>query len=278
MFAAGLFHDLAHDNPSLPEQLMASLDLAGRKRLLERLVTVDLPHAMPFTSFVFGLEGPFGNTERFRGNLELLDYLARALPGETARFLRQQLDDVWRDVVQRGQNGMEHLLAAINELIDEPASTASAFSILTDLATREALESDGTAAAYDFTECFVYWYPRSISYQEREAALEPMLTASDISLRKLGLRAIITATNPPDSLSGRSVTSRRLGSKPRYGTWKDCWDFLFRMIRRRLTMCHNNEPELRAMALDELPNTISRLSGHLRVEDAMEIVRDISEP
>jgi hypothetical protein len=123
MFAAGLFHDLAHDNPSLPEELMASLDLAGRKRLLERLVTVDLPHAMPFTSFVFGPGGPFGDPERSRGNLELLDYLARALPGETARFLRQQLDDVWRDVVQRGQNGMEHLLAAINELIDEPATT-----------------------------------------------------------------------------------------------------------------------------------------------------------
>ena len=173
---------------------------------------------------------------------------------------------------------MEHLLTAINELIDEPATTASAFSILTDLATREALESDGTAAASDFTECFVYWYPRSISYQEREAALEPMLTAPDISLRKLALKAIIIATNPPHSLSGRSVTARRLGSKPRYGTWKDCWDFLFRMIRRRLTMCHNNEPELRAMALDELPNTISTLSGHLRVEDAMEIVRDISEP
>ncbi len=277
MFAAGLFHDLAHDNPSLPEQLMASLDLAGRKRLLERLVTVELSHATPFTSFVFGPGGPFGDTERFSGNLELLDYLARALPVETARFLRQQLDEIWRDVVQRGQNGMERLLAAINELIDEPATTASAFSILTDLATREALESDGTAAANDFTECFVYWYPRSISYQEREAALEPMLTASDLTLRKLGLKAIITATNPPDTLGGRSVTVRRLGSRPRYGTWKDCWDFLLRMVRRRLTMCLENEPELRAMALDKLPNAISRLSGHLRVEDAMQIVRDISE-
>ena len=278
MFAAGLFHDLAHDNPLLPEQLMARLDLAGRKRLLERLVTVDLPHAMPFTSFVFGPGGPFGDTERFRGNLELLDYLARALPGDTARFLRQQLDDVWRDVVHRGQNGMDHLLGAINELIEEPDTTASAFSILTDLATREALESDGTAAAIDFTECFVYWYPRSMSYQEREAALEPMLTAPDITLRKLGVKAIISATNPPDSLSGRSVTARRLGSRPVYGTWKDCWDFLFRMIRRRLEMCHNNDPELRAMALDELPSTISRLSGHLPVENSMEIVRDISEP
>jgi hypothetical protein len=278
MFAAGLFHDLAHDNPSLPEQLMASLDLAGRKRLLERLVTVELAHATPFTSFVFGPGGPFGNTERFSANLELLDYLARALPGETARFLRQQLAEIWRDVVHRGQNGMGDFLAAINELIDEPATTATAFSILTDLATREALESDGTDAANDFTECFVYWYPRSISYQEREAALEPMLTAPDLTLRKLGLKAIITATNPPDTLSGRSVTVRRLGSKPRYGTWKDCWDFLLRMVRRRLVMCRNNESELRAMALNELPNTISRLSGHLRVEDAMEIVRDISEP
>jgi hypothetical protein len=136
MFAAGLFHDVARDNPLLPEQLMASLDLAGRKRLLERLVTVELPHATTFTSFVFGPAGPFGDAERFTENLELLDYLARALPQETARFLRQRLAEVWRDVVRRGQNGMERLLAAIHELLDEPATTASAFAILTELATR----------------------------------------------------------------------------------------------------------------------------------------------
>jgi hypothetical protein len=278
MFAAGLFHDVATDNPSLPEQLMAGLDLAGRKRLLERLVTVELPHATPFTSFVFGPAGPFGDAERFGENLELLDYLARALPQETARFLHQRLAEIWRDVVHRGQNGMQSLLSAVNELLDEPATTALAFAILTELATREALESDATAAADDFVECFVYWYPRSMSYQEREAALEPMLASADLTLRKVGLKAVITATHPPDSLGGRSVTARRLGSKPRYGTWKDNWDFVLRMMRRRLATCLASQPELRAMALHQLPHAISRLGGHLRIEDAMQMVREISEP
>ena len=278
MFAAGLFYDLAQVNRALPKQLMASLDLAGRKRLLERLVAVELPDAAPFVSFVFGPGGPFGDPEGFSDNLELLGYVARALPGETARFLWRQLDDVWRDVVHRGQNGMEHLLEAVNELMEEPATTTRAFSVLTDLAMREALESDGTAAANDFAECFIYWYPRSISYSEREAAVESMLTSPEISLRTLGLKAIITATNPPDTLSGRSVTARRLGSKPHYGTWNDVWEFLIGMVNRRLALCRGKEPELRATALDKLPATISRLSHALRVEDTMQIVRAISEP
>ena len=278
MFAAGLFYELAQDNPSLPGQLMADMDLPGRKRLLERLVTVELPHTTPFVSFVFGEEGPFRDPEQFRENLELLDYLARAIPEETAAFLRRQLDDIWRDIVYRGQSGMQDLLTAINELLDEPATTATAFSVLTDLAMREALESDGTAAADDFTECFIYWYPRSMSYQEREAALEPMLTASDISLRKLGLRAIITATSPPNTLSGRSVTTHRLGSTPRYGTWRECWDFLLRMVRRRLALALEAKSELRTAALDKLPTIISRLSGHLSIDDAMQIVREVCDP
>jgi hypothetical protein len=278
MFAAGVFHDTASDNPLLPQQLMASLDLAGRKRLLERLVTVELSHRTPFTSFVFGTQGPFGDTSRFTENLELLDYLARAVPEETARFLRPRVAELWRDVVHRGQTGMERLLSALNELVDEPATAVSGFSTLTELATREALETNGTAAADQFTECFVYWYPRCISYEEREAAVEAMLAASEPALNKLGLKAIVTATTPPDTLSGRSVSTRRLGSKRRYGTWNDCWAFIMRMIRKRIAICVTGERELSAIALNEMPNAISRLCRHLRLEDSIQVVREISAP
>jgi hypothetical protein len=278
MFAAGLFYDVVQSNPALPGQLLQDLDLAARKRLLERLVTLELTDETPYASLLFGQFGPLGDTARLSENLGLLDYLARALPYATARFLLQSLDLIWSDVVHLGQNGMEHLLTAVNELLDEPETTATAFTILKELATREALESDATEAAKDFSECFVYWYPRSISYPEREAALEPMLASSDLALRLLGLKAITTATNPPDSLSGRSVTVRRIGSKPRYGTWKDCWDFLLRMVNRRLALCFDSDAAIRNAALEELPATISRLSGHLPIEDEMVVVREISEP
>ena len=278
MFAAGLFYDLVQNNAALPGQLMVSLDLASRKRLLERLVTLELSEEIPFAAFVFGPNGPFGDAGRSRTNLELLDYLARALPQATARFLLQRIDFIWVDVVREGQNGMQYLLGAIGELLDEPATAKTAFAILTDLATREAATSNATDVANDFAECYVYWYPRSIPYPDREAVLEPMLTSLNAALRRLGLKAITTATTPPDSLSGRSVTVRRIGGKPYYGSWKDCWDFLLRMVRRRLALCAYADSDVRATALEKLPNTISRLSGHLGIEDALQMVREITEP
>jgi len=172
---------------------------------------------------------------------------------------------------------MEHLLAAMKELLDEPTTTSNAFALITELATREALESNANEAAKVFTECFVYWFPRSIPYLEREAALEPMLSSSNLELRLLGLKAIQTATHPPDSLSGRSVNVRRLGSKARYGTRKDCWEFLLRMVRRRIVLCFNADSAISGAALEKLPATISRLSAHLQIEDTMQVVHEIAE-
>jgi len=278
MFAAGLFYDLVQNNPALPGQLMVSLDLASRKRLLERLVTLELTEEIPFAAFVFGADGPFGDAGRSRTNLELLEYLARALPQATARFLLQRIDFIWLDVVREGQNGMQYLLAAIGELLDEATTSKTAFAILTDLATREAGTLNTTDVTNDFVECYVYWYPRSIPYSHREAVLEPMLTSLNPALRRLGLKAIMTATNPPDTLSGRSVTVRRIGGKPHYGSWKDCWDFLLRMVRRRLVLCTDADPAVKTAALEKLPNTISRLSRHLGIDDALQMVREIAEP
>jgi len=34
-----------------------------------------------------------------------MDYLARAVPYATARFIRQNLDSIWRDIVHQGQEG-----------------------------------------------------------------------------------------------------------------------------------------------------------------------------
>jgi hypothetical protein len=278
MFAAALFRGIIQSNPQLIGRLLAGLDLPGLKRLLERLVTLELPESTPFVSFVFGPTGPFGDTERFCKNIQLLDYLARAIPEATARFLRKELDLVWRAIIPRANYGATHFLAAINELLDESATTATAFAILTELAKREAIESDSPAAGNDFAECFVYWYPRSISYPEREAALEEMLIDPEPAVRRLALKAIIMGTNPPDSLGGRSVNARRIGSQPRYGTWRDCWDFLLRITRLRLTLCVGGDLDLQAPAREKLPMIISQLGSHLPVEDTMQLVREISRP
>jgi hypothetical protein len=277
MFAAGLFYDLLQNIPDLPGQLLERLDLPGRKRLLERLVTLELTGEIPFATFVFSGNGPFADEERFRTNLELLDYLSRALPLPTAQFLLRRIDFIWLDVVREGQTGISHLLSAINELLDEPATAGTAFSVLADLAAREAVASNATDVAEDFAECYVYWYPRSISYRALEAILEQMLASSNPALRRLVLRAINLATGPPDVLSGRAMTVRRIGSKRSVRTWDETWGFLLRMVRRRMTLCSDADPTMSTAALEKLPNIISRLSGHLRIENALQLVREITE-
>ena len=80
--------------------------------------------------------------------------------------------------------------------------------------------------ATSFRECFVFWYPRPFSYQQREAALEKLLASNIAEVRLLAVSAMVIATDIPRSLSGRAVLARRLGPEPIFGTMRECWDFL----------------------------------------------------
>lgn len=276
MFAAGLFSEALTADSDLLVTLLANLPLSGRKKTLERLATLEISDATGLGQRVFGVSGPFHTPALFIENIELLVYCARALPHATTRFLLQQMTEMWTVVFQRGQFGIQHLLATLNELIDESETADAAFSILTELATLEALESSGTHVADAFAECYVYWFPRSVPYSKREYAITSMLASTDVRLRSLGLKAVVIATTPPDSLSGRIVTTRRIGNKPRYEPLNVGWDFLLRMIQIRIELCNDADETIRSVALAKLPLIISQVAVHLPAIQAMSVVRQIT--
>jgi hypothetical protein len=277
LFAAGLAHQLVSSQPMLPERLFSRLDLAARKRLIERLVTLELSDSIPFWSFIFGPEGPFGEAARFAKNFDLLDCLARATPRATALFLQQRFDFILREVLPLTDRSSGRLRGAIYELLDEPEAAGIAFALTTDLACRDALESEERHVGAHFLECFVFWYPRPVSFRAREAALDRLLAADEPALRELAVKAIITATNPPHSLSGRGVVARRLGPQPQYGTMRECYDFLLRMMRRRLALCTGADSRLSELASNELAAALGEFCRSLPIEDAMEILREVTE-
>ncbi len=277
LFAAGLLEELLRTNPFLPESLHRKLNAAAHIRLLERLVTVELPESATFWSFVFGDDGPFGDGQHFSSeNFELLEYLARAVPVRTAYFLRQHAEAVWLQLPPASNQDAFQLWATINTLLDEPATAIVAFEMLTLFARHEAEASEPTRAtmARGFNECFVYWYPRAIPYEQREAAVESLLVSPDLSHQRLGIEAVVTATNPPHSLSGGTVRAQRLRSGPRSGYTPGHQEFLVRMMQRRLALCIGEDPAHRTAALRELPAAISELQRNLPVQDTMVIVRE----
>ncbi len=115
LFAAGLLEELLRTNPLLPEGLYRKLNAPAHIRLLERLVTIELPESAPFWSFIFGEDGPFGDGQHFSGEkFELLEYLARAVPVRTAYFLRQHAEAVWLQLAPNSTQDAFRLWTAIN--------------------------------------------------------------------------------------------------------------------------------------------------------------------
>lgn len=277
LFAAGLLEELLRIDLPLPERLYKTLNAAARIRLLERLVTVELPEFATFWSFIFGEDGPFGDGQHFSSEkFELLEYLARAVPVRTAYFLRQHAETVWLQLAPNSSQDAFRLWAAINTLLDEPATAVVAFEMLTLFAQREAEASEPTRATMTrgFSECFVYWYPRAIPYEQREAVVESLLASPNLLHQQLGMEVIVVATNPPHSLSGGNVRAQRLGSGPRDGFTRGYQEFLVRMMQRRLALCIGENPVRRTVALRELPAAISELQRHLPVQDTMAIIRE----
>ena len=112
-------------------------------------------------------------------------------------------------------------------LLDDTDTGATAFNLLTRLAVHNATREKRPSIATSFRECFVFWYPRPFSYQQREAALEKLLASNIAEVRLLAVSAIVIATDIPRSLSGRAVLARRLGPEPIFGTMRECWDFYY---------------------------------------------------
>jgi len=91
MFAAGLLQKLIRARPDLPSLLFTRLSHDGRKRLLERLVTVELPEDTPFWNALLQSSTENVSSGELNQQLELLEYLARAAPRVVYRFSNENL-------------------------------------------------------------------------------------------------------------------------------------------------------------------------------------------
>jgi hypothetical protein len=278
MFAASLFHAVVRQDPTVPRRIFEELDAQGKLRFLDRVVTIEPSDDLEFSEYLFGTEGPFRNQAQFRKHVSLLEHVARAFPEATVRFLQKNIEQIWESITSDQRETTSHLLLALNELLDDPSTAPIAFAVLTDLAERETLLSQGTAIADDLVECFVYWYPRSIRYEEREASVDAMLQSKSGLLRRLAARAIAISTNPPRTLSGRSVALRRFGGEPSYGTWGDCWDFLFRMLARRIALCSDPDREVLGLAVGDFSHAVSSVTEEMPAEKALKWVKAIVGP
>ena len=116
MFAAGLLRKLIRARSDLPSSLFTRLSHDGRKRLLERLVTVELPEDTPFWNALLQSSTENVSSGELNQQLELLEYLARAAPRVVVSFLGQELDNVLRliETVGHGEN-LDDLNAILSE-------------------------------------------------------------------------------------------------------------------------------------------------------------------
>jgi len=219
IFAAGLLRQLIGENEHLPVRLFEKLDHAARKRLIERLVTIELPNDAPVWGKLLTLRPDHAVPDELNEQLELLEYLARAAPRVVASFLERELNNLLQNIEALGDNRvLGRLGRIIAELLDEADAGFVSFDLLTHLAVYEMLHGKQSSVSTWFRECFVFWYPRPFSYAQREAAIEKLLSSESLDVRLLAVSAIVTATDIPRALSGRAVEARRLGSEPIFGT------------------------------------------------------------
>jgi hypothetical protein len=276
IFAAGLLRELIAQNPDLPSDLFDKLDHDGRKRLLERLVTLELPDNSPFWNKLLSLRTDAAVSAELNEQLELLDYLARAAPRVVTSFLRRELDDVVRLIhtAGRGEN-LDRLGLIVDELLDDVEAGSAAFEILSRLAVHNATHDNRRGIAQSFRECFVFWYPHPFSYSQREAALEKLLASDVTDVRLLAASAIVIATDIPRSLSGRAVQARRLGTEPTFGTMRECWEFLMRAMEKRLALCQSDDGKIKEAALAKLADACGPLAEALPGEQNMQLLRKL---
>lgn len=266
LFAAGLARDLFEQTPRVARELFAGLNSTGRERFLERIITLELNEDAPLWSYFFGSEGPFAAPLQIIENLSLLSFLGRAVPRQTVRFLRLHFDTIVSAMLSlEGENGLGELRSVLGELLEEPETSRDAMDFFKLLAVGEIGRGTAGRATVEFCECFVHWYPFPVPYSARTHIVRDLVASSNLSERELGARAVIVATNPPRSLSGRSVNARRLGPEPARQLMRDLWQFLENVIELRFELCGASEAPIAEIARKNFIVAFERLDDDLPI-------------
>ena len=268
LFAARLVEELAGMADNVLRDLFTNLSKSNRDRFLERMVTVDLPERSTFWNFVFGENGPLETGYRTSGLLDHIDCLARAVPVRTARFLEAKLKTTSK--VDWKAYG---LVSTARELACETESCALGMHCLELLALKEIDESRQLEESHVFCECFVDWHHYfPMSYHDRLAWIERLLESENQMQRQLGAHVIAFVTSPPQSLSGYSVTVRRLGQTPVKRLWSDVFSYVNSLVQMRFELTQSNDEEVAKIARNKFDHCLSRLIGHVSPDQLVAIV------
>jgi hypothetical protein len=275
--------------------LYERLDEDGRRRLLDRLVSVDSTREDGLWAHVFGAKGPFCGRAGVEENQSSLRVLARAAPRQTAVFLRSRAKD-WMALLRRkrrrtseslvrllsGENGHRQqnqriqefrwtMHAVLHELVMHPDSSHAVLALLEQVVV--GADEERTFEKL-FRECFVPWhYGFPVRPEERWAVIERLTGSADPREQKVGFDALFDASAPPHNLSGQAVERRRIGERVASLTMGEVWDYRARAFERHLATATKPGAH-REVANQRLPAAIAELR-HLPPARVMTLIRQL---
>lgn len=275
--------------------LYERLDEDGRRRLLERLVSVDSTREDGLWAHVFGSKGPFRGRAGIEENQSSLRVLARAAPRQTAEFLRSRAKD-WMALLRRKRrrtsDSLVRLLfdedghrkqnqriqefwwtmhAVLHELVMHPDSSRVAFGLLEQVVVGADEERNFEKL---FRERFVPWhYAFPVRPGERWAVIERLTGSANPREQKVGFDALFEASAPPHNLSGQAVERRRIGERVASLTMGEIWDYRARAFERHLATATKPGAH-REVAHQRLPAAIAELR-HLPPARVMPLIRQL---
>lgn len=268
LFAACLVEELVCKRTKAAVSLFKALDLSGKERFIERLVTTELRHDEPFWHRVFEDVdfSCFASAEM--SPVRWVSALARACPARMADLLLKRADSLSKTIWAEGR--LSHVM---RELVCQSESCATVMKCLESLTLRELGELGTIREPNDFLECFVHWLPSfPLSLEARANWIFRLVDSSDRLQRLLGVRIIAYVTEPPVMLQGYAPIARRLGEVPAKETNSDASRYLLRLIELRLALMRCGDADLEIIARDHLEHAIEAIGQYVVIDDWLKLL------
>ncbi|PTY04240.1 hypothetical protein DB347_20295 [Opitutaceae bacterium EW11] len=268
IFASALAENVFAAVPTIVRALFDRATDDGRRRLLERVVTLELSDVEPFWTHVFERCG--ANAEKVLAHAGMFHPLARANPLATARCLERNVAELVQIYSGHANStAISHLTTATRELIYHDRTCAAGMRIMQVLAIGLP---DGSADRH-FHDAFVHWfYSFPLPYSERLDWLKRLLGSTNPAERQLGAEALEHATSIPHTMSGYEVTARRMGAAPVSRLWSEVHDYLEGIFSLRFQHLADSDRIIASSMAKGLTNALTRLADFLPPERTIKVL------
>lgn len=281
LLAAHLVERMLDGHPQRCLTLYEQLDEEGRRRLFDRLVSVDSTEGHGLWAHIFGPNGPFRDQACIEENQDSLCSLARAAPRQTAEFLLSRASDLFALLGRKKRRASDSLAAQltdtrghhqhngridrfrsvmrtiIHELVDHPDSGRVALGLLEKIAVAD--QDFGIGFEELFTECFVAWnYSFPVPPYERWPIVDRLTRSSHAKTQRIGFDVLFEISDPPHNKSGQVVERRRMGAIPVQLTMGQVWEYHVRAFERHLSTAAKTGA-FRDMANERLAGAIAQI-------------------